>query len=190
MGSAIGSIKNVKIFVLYLMQNVGKPLDFITLNDIVMQTDYIMYLDFAEAFHMMLDDGLIRVASAEGEDPLYEITDQGRCVAETLSSDILSSILDRSLAAALRYLDFSARGVSCRAEYSRREDGRYDFRCTLVEKGEPLFTTTLIVDSEDRARRLKDNFYNRPEVVYRGIHALLAGNMNFLLDDSPFVNKL
>ena len=27
MGSVIGSMKNVKIFVLYLMQNVGKPLD-------------------------------------------------------------------------------------------------------------------------------------------------------------------
>ena len=62
MSSTVGSMKNVKIFVLYLMENVGKPLDFVTLNDIVMQTDYIMYLDFAEAFHKMLDDELIRAA--------------------------------------------------------------------------------------------------------------------------------
>ncbi len=183
MGSAIGSMKNVKIFVLYLMQNVARPLDFVTLNDIVMQTDYIMYLDFAEAFHDMLDGDLIRKTAGEGKDALYEITDKGRCVAETLSSDILSSILDQSLAAALRYLDFSARGVVCRAEYSRREDGKYDFSCALMEKGVPILTTALVVDSEDRAKRLKENFYNRPEVIYRGVHALLAGNMNFLLDD-------
>ena len=70
MGSAIGSVRNVKIFVLYLMENVGRPLDFVTLNDIVMQTDYIMYLDFAEAFHTMLDDGLIELA---GEHPLSKL---------------------------------------------------------------------------------------------------------------------
>ncbi len=183
MGSAIGSMKNVKIFVLYLMQNVAKPLDFVTLNDIVMQTDYIMYLDFAEAFHKMLDDDLIRKVEGEGDEPLYEITDKGLCVAETLSSDILSTILDKSLAAAFRYLDFSRRGVTCHASYRRREDGRYDFECALSEKGVVISSAMLVVDSEDRARRLKENFYDRPEVIYRGMHALLAGNMNFLLDD-------
>ena len=51
MSSPIGSKRNVKIFVLYLMENIDYPLDFTTLNDIVMQTDYVMYLDFAEGFH-------------------------------------------------------------------------------------------------------------------------------------------
>jgi hypothetical protein len=40
-----------------------------------------------------------------------------------------------------------------------------------------------VVDSEDRANRMKENFYDRPEVIYRGVHAMLAGNMNFLFDD-------
>ena len=59
MSSAIGSMNNVKIFVLYLMKNINYPLDFVTINDIVMQTDYVMYLDFAVAFNEMLDSGLI-----------------------------------------------------------------------------------------------------------------------------------
>lgn len=183
MGSTIGSKKNVKIFVLYLMQNVGRPLSFVTLNDIVMQTDFVMYLDFAEAFHSMLDDRLIAEQGEENGDTAYVITEQGRVVAESLSSDILSSILEKSLAAALRYLDFKKRGVTSACEYARRADGRYDFSCSLVERGEVIFSTTVILDSETRARRLKENFYDRPEVVYRGVLALLAGNMNFLLDD-------
>ena len=183
MGSAIGGMKNVKIFVLYLMENVRRPLDFVTLNDIVMQTDFIMYLDFAEAFHRMLDDGLIcSVGEVDGEE-LYDITEKGRCVAESLQSDILSSILDKSLSAALRYLDFKVRGIETRCETKRREDGRYDFSCFLIERGEIMYSTTLVVDSADRAKRLKENFYDRPEVIYRGVHALLAGNMNFLFDD-------
>lgn len=183
MGSAIGSMKNVKIFVLYLMQNVGRPLAFVTLNDIVMQTDFIMYLDFAEAFHKMLDDGLIRKEGQEEGDDAYVITEHGRVVAESLSGDILSSILEKSLAAALRYLDFKKRGVECKCEYTRRADGRYDFACSLLEKGEIIFSTTVILDSETRAKKLKENFYDRPEVIYRGALALLSGNMNFLLDD-------
>jgi hypothetical protein len=176
-------MKNVKIFVLYLMQNVGRPLDFVTLNDIVMQTDYIMYLDFAEAFHKMLDDDLITVVGEEKGEPLYDITERGRCVAESLHSDILASILDKSLAAALRYLDFNTRGIQMKCTTERRADGRYDFYCALIEKGETIYSTSLVVDSADRAARLKENFYNRPEVIYRGVHALLAGNMNFLFDD-------
>lgn len=183
MGSLIGSMKNVKIFVLYLMQNVGRPLDFVTLNDIVMQTDYIMYLDFAEAFHKMLDDELIAVVGEENGEKLYDITERGRCVAESLHSDILSSILEKSLAAALRYLDFKKREIEMICRTERREDGRYDFYCALVEKGVTIYSTTLVLDSANRAERLKENFYNRPEVIYRGVHALLAGNMNFLFDD-------
>ena len=182
MGSVIGSKQNVKIFVLYLMENVGRPLDFVTLNDIVMQTDYVMYLDFAEAFHKMLDDGLVEKVGEAEEHATYDITPKGRMVAESLHSDILSSILDRSLAAALRYLDFKTRGIEAKCSSARRADGRYDFTCSLTEKGVVIYSTTLVVDSADRVTRLKENFRDRPEVIYRGIHALLAGNMNYLFD--------
>ena len=182
MRSPVGGMNNVKIFVLYLMQNVNRPLDFVTLNDIVMQNDYVMYLDFAEAFHKMLDDGLIAHSGEANGEALYEITEKGKTVAESLHSDILSSILDKSLAAALRYLDFQMRGIEMTCRTGRREDGRYDFYCALVERGEVIYSTTLIVDSADRAQRLKENFYDRPEVIYRGVHAVLAGNMNFLFD--------
>lgn len=182
MGSAVGSMKNVKIFVLYLMKNLGRPLDYVTLNDIVMQTDYVMYLDFAEAFLQMQDADLIREAGELDGDKLFEITDKGVCVAENLSSDVLSSILDRSLAAAFRYLDFKKRGIEAKCTWEKRAEGVFEVSCRLLERGAVIFSNTLTVDSADRARRMADNFRDRPEVIYRGVHALLAGNMNFLFD--------
>ncbi len=183
MASQIGGMKNVKIFVLYLMENVGRPLDFVTLNDIVMQTNYIMYLDFAEAFHKMLDDALVEKVGEENGEALYFITEKGRCVAESLHEDILTSILDKSLEAAFRYLDFKKRGITMHAEIRPREDGKYDLLCSLSENGVDIFSTVLALDSRARAERLQENFYARPEIVYRGVHALLAGNINFLFDD-------
>ena len=58
MPSTIGSKRTVKIFVLYLLENINYPLEYCTINDIVMQTDYVLFLDFAESFNEMVDDGL------------------------------------------------------------------------------------------------------------------------------------
>lgn len=181
--SVIGSKKNVKIFVLYLMENINYPLDYTTLNDIVMQTDYVMYLDFAESFNEMLDADLI-VKLPEGEDgqPLYAVSEKGRYVARELNSDILTSILDKSLSAALRYLDFKKRGVEARATISKRDDGRYEIECVMLEKRGIIYSTKVVVDTLVRAERMKENFYGRPEGIYKATLALLAGNVNFLLD--------
>lgn len=181
MSSPIGSQRNVKIFVLYLMENINYPMDFITINDIVMQTDYIIYLDFAECFHQMVDDGLILVDNSRDE-PYYYVSEKGRLVARELKSDILPSILDQSLRYALRYLDFKRRDVKSRCTSERTEDGRYRIECSLTEKGVVIYSTTLVVDTEERVERMKENFRDRPEVIYRGVTALLAGQVNYLFD--------
>ena len=183
MGSPIGSKRNVKIFVLYLMQNVHTPLDYITLGDMVMHTDYVAYLDLAEAFHEMLDDGLIEAVDRndKGEDR-YVPTAKGVCVAESMRRDLLPSILDESLATALRYLDFKRRGVkiSCKVEKNTEGTGYY-FSCHVTEKGQVLMNVSLWVDSELRAERMADRFREKPENVYKGITALLSGNVDYLL---------
>ena len=181
MRSPVGSIRNVKIFVLYLMENINYPLDFVTLNDIVMQTDYVMYLDFAEAFHEMIDGGLIDRVNEDGEDFFY-ITDKGRLVARELHSDILPSILDRSLSAAFRYLNFKKRGIVAKCTVEKTDDGRYSVKATFTEQKVLIFSQEVIVDTLDRAERMQTNFYERPEAIYRGVIALMAGNVNYLFD--------
>lgn len=181
MKNTIDSVRNVKIFVLYLMENINYPLDFVTINDIVMQTDYVMYLDFAEAFNEMLDGDLIVGAGEEGE-KLYAVTEKGRLVARELKSDIYPSILDRSLSAAFRYLDFKKRGITVRCVVEKTDDGRYSVSSTFTEKKTVIFSQFLVVDTLDRAERMRNNFYERPEVIFRGVHALLSGNINFIFD--------
>ena len=181
MSSAIGSMNNVKIFILYLMQNINYPLDYITINDIVMQTDFVMYLDFAEAFNSLQDTGLVKRIEENGEEK-FVITDNGAIVASELKSDILSSILDKSLAAALRYIDFKKRGVTLKFDIQPTDDKKYRIDTSFMENGECIFSQMIIVDSYDRARRMKENFYERPEALYRGVLALLSGNVNYIFN--------
>ena len=181
MASSIGDKRDVKIFILYLMENINYPLDFLTINDIVMQTDYVMYLDFAEAFDELLTSDLVRFVEEDGE-KYYYVSEKGRIVARELNSTLLSTVLDKSLEAAFRYLDFKRRGVEARCEYMQRADRKFDLTLTLYEKREKIFETTMVVDSEYRARQMKSRYLDRPDVVYRGVVALLTGKMEFLFD--------
>ena len=184
MASQIGSMNNVKIFVLYLMKNINYPMDYVTVNEVVMQTDYVMYLDFAEAFHQMLEGGLIQEdGKNEYGEKLYSVTHKGRLVAEQLKCDILPSILDKSLTCALQYLDFRRRNVTVDCESQRMPDQTFDVTVTLKEKDKIILSTTINADSEYHAHQMKKNFRERPDVIYRGILALISGKVEFLYDD-------
>ena len=176
------SSETVKIFVLYLMQNVGYPLDYITVNDMIRQTDYVIYLDFAEAFADLLDSGMLR---AEGEnehgEPLYVVTEKGKCVCDELGTSRTPIVLENALAAALRFLDFQKRDVKIHSRIEDTEDGRFWFVCGMTEKGVLIMEDRILVDSRARALQMEQNFRKRPEAIYRGTLALLSGNVNYLL---------
>ena len=181
MGSLVGSKRNVKIFVLYLMQNINYPLDYVTLNDIVMQNDYVMYLDFAETFHEMHDADLIEdCGKNDAGDSMYVVTDKGRIVATELHSEILTSLLDKSLECALRYLDFKKINIKISARVEKTDDGRYDVICIIKEKDNIIMQNTVRVDTLNRAQRMEENFRDHPEKVYKGVMALMSGNINFI----------
>ena len=182
MASRAQDKRDVKIFILYLMENINYPLDYISINDIVMQTDYVLYLDFTEAFDELLETDLITyIEEADGE-KFYFVTDKGRIVARELKSELLPHILDKSLEAALRYLDFRRRGIDARCEYRARVDGKFDLNCILLEKGEKIFETNIVVDTEYRALQMRRRYLERPDVVYRGMVALMTGKIEFLFD--------
>ena len=179
----VGSKRNVKIFVLYLMQNINYPLDYVTINDIVMQNDYVMYLDFAESFHEMLDADLIEdCGKNESGDSMYVVTEKGRIVATELHSEILTSLLDKSLECALRYLDFKKRSIGISSRIEKRADGKYEVICIIKEKNDVIMQNSVVVDTVNRAQRMEDNFRDHPEVVYKGVMALLSGNINFIFN--------
>jgi hypothetical protein len=184
--SALGGKRNVKIFLLYLMQNIRIPVDFATLNDMVMQTDYVMYLDMAEAFHELLDDALVEISAEHADDgipenePRYVVTAKGRIVAEQLHSELLPTILDESLRCALRYLDFRRRGITTHCKVTPKAGGGADFFCSVEQNGQALFEIHIDVDSLVRAKQMEENFRARPETIYKGMWSLLSGNVNYL----------
>ena len=47
---------DIKIFILYLMKNLHRPLDFTTVSEISVQDGFVNYFDFASCFAELMDN--------------------------------------------------------------------------------------------------------------------------------------
>ena len=185
MPSQLRDKDDIKIFILYLLRHIGYPLDFVSINDIVVQDGYVGYFDFAECFAELLDTGNIAECRAE-EDPdgedRYQITEQGIEVADELHSRLLSAIKEKSLKSALRFLSFRERGAKIRFDFDPLPNGRFAARCLITEKEEERMSVSLTLESSHQLEKIRHNFYEQPEVVYKGILAVLTGEVNYLIE--------
>ncbi|MBR2473686.1 MAG: DUF4364 family protein [Clostridia bacterium] len=171
---------DIKIFILYLMRHVGYPLDFSNINDIVLQDGIVNYFDFAECFAELIDAKNIEELT-EGEETLYAITEQGKSVSDSLQSDLMMMIREKSLKSALRLLDFKKKGLASKYTWEPLPDGRYLFNCRITERKADIMNVTLTVDNKKMLDRMLYNFDNKPETVYRGLLSVLTGEINYLL---------
>jgi len=171
---------DIKIFILYLLRHIGYPLDFVNINDIVVQDGVVNYFDFADCFAELLETGNVAEMKKDGVD-YYVITEQGKHVADTLQSRLLSILRDRSLKSALRLLSFKKRGADLRCEAEKMPDGRLKCHFIVIDHHEEVMNITAVLEDEVQYEKMRYNFMNKSEVVYRGMLALLSGEVNYLI---------
>lgn len=171
---------DIKIFILYLLRNIGYPLDFANINDIVLQDGVVGYFEFAECLSELIEAGNIS-ETKNGQSVLYEITEQGKMVSDNLQSEIRPFIRERSLKSALRFLDFQKKGWRTDCEYTELENGRYAFTCFVLEHKKEIMRISVTVDSKNTLDKMMHNFRQRPETVFKGLMAILTGEINYLL---------
>lgn len=174
---------DIKIFILNLLSHVSHPLDFVSINDIVVQDGFVGYFDFVECFAELLETSNIEeIEGTEGEEELYRITAQGIQVCESLDSRILPAIREKSVKSALRFLSFRERGAKIKFDFETQPNGRFEITCIITEKDKEVMKASVAVESSSQLERIRANFYENPEVVYRGIMAVLTGEVNYLIE--------
>lgn len=173
---------DIKIFILYLMRNIGYALDFSNITDIVLQDEVVKYFDFAECFAELLEAGNISEEKAEDGETMYSITEQGKKVADDLQSDIFMMIREKSLKSALRLLSFKKRGSFIKCESAPLEEGGYSLCCRIVESKEEIMNVTIKVEDKKQLDKMKHSFEERPEALYKGIMTLLTGEIDYLIN--------
>lgn len=198
MSNQLKDENEIKIFILYLLDKIGYPLDYPSIGSIMMQDGIVNFFDFAQCFFALVDAGHIReiVENSDklkdGEvDPdeeaetnttvLYEVTETGKQVARVLSNNLMVSVREKSYRSALRHLSFAKKGAYVDHTYRPDGDG-FLVTCSIKDKNGVLMDLTVRADSEYQMRRMRDNYSERPEVVFRGVVALLLGDVNYLFE--------
>ena len=67
-------------------------------------------------------------------------------------------------------------------DFGTLKNGRFEADCVISEKDEEIMHVTLTLESANQLEKIRHNFYDKPEVVYRGILAVLTGEVNYLID--------
>lgn len=222
MAAQLKEENEIKIFILYLLDKIGYPLDYPSIGSIMMQDGIVNFFDFAQCFFALVDAGHIREIVVEGDgkgqrpdksekeereknpvsadsgktgpaeddsegeyEPdatiLYEVTDTGRQVARVLSDNLMVAVREKSYRSALRHLSFAKKGAYVNQSYRKDGDG-FLVNCSIKEKGGVVLDLTVRADSEYQLHRMLNNFSERPEVIFRGVVALLSGDVNYLFE--------
>ncbi len=171
------------MFILYLLSNVGEPLEFTTVNDIVVQDEFVNYFDFAFCFSELLEAKQIdEIEMENGAEPRYVISQNGKETLDSYESSLLPVIRERALKSAFRLIAYNRTGKRMKSEIIECGEG-YTVKCSIVDKKKTLFSVELYVAEKAYAEKLTANFEDRAEIIYRGSLSLLSGDVDFIFDD-------
>ena len=70
------SSEQVQVFILYLLEKIGYPLEYNDLASIVLRDGYVDYFDFVKNFHDLLEKGHIRAVETEMSDDSGEDSEE------------------------------------------------------------------------------------------------------------------
>lgn len=162
---------DIKLYILCIMQNVGYPLEYSDINDLVLYGGVVSNMDFIEAFDALEHDGLV----AEDGDGAYFVTDDGKFLGETLKSELAGYISDRGLQAALRSIDFRKANVKKSSKITKQKDGKAKLDMSLSKDKEEFMKISLVFDTEYQAKKAAGAFSDDPELIFSRLISLLDG---------------
>lgn len=181
MARRINDDYHIKIYLLYLYEKLATPLSQQTAAEIILWDGTVNYFVFMDCFESLRESGLLRQAGAgEHEEPLYELSPAGRELLESVENSLLDETKKKVLHSAARLLAYRRDGSRVKAVVRPEKDG-YLLDCSIEDDRYPLLHLSVYLDHADEAEKFRALFDERSDIVYRGVLALLSGEMKFLM---------
>ena len=173
----------IKIFILFLLKNIKEPLEFSMINDIVIQDGYVNYFDFAICFAELLENGqILEQKRKEDSHTVYVITPAGEEAVSNVQMKLFTTVREKALRSALRLLAFYKTGNRISSDLEELPNG-YMLSCKIEDKDKVLMNLQVFLTEKYYADKLRKNFDDRAENVYKGVLSLLSGDVNYIFDE-------
>ena len=179
-GGGLKNATDVKIFILFLLNNIRYPLTLDEITELVTADGVVENFDFTACFSELLEHGHVTGGVEDGRE-MYMITPKGMETSANLEDSLLTSLRKRSLHSATRYLSLRRRSATVTAEVTPQDEGLYTVSGRAVTGGVELASFSLTIASAEVAEQIKKTFIARPEQVIRGMTAAATGELGYLI---------
>lgn len=170
---------DIKVFLLFLLEYINYPIDKTTLLNIVVDNTEELTIDYDECLGELSDTEHIWYDDVDGE-TYYMISETGRMVAGELFDTLDKEFREKSLKIAIKYLSLARRGAVSRVSVNELPGGRFKVNLKITEDIGELLDTSIVVSSRAEAERIRKNFEERPDSVYRGILLSATGRIEYI----------
>lgn len=175
----LSSITDIKVFLLFLLDNIRYPIDKSTIMSIIDENVDDMSLDYEQCLGELVDSEHLLYDELDGA-VYYMISDKGRAVAAELYDNLDKEFRERSLRSAIKHVSLSKSGASIKSYIEETDSKRYRVTMEAYDKYGDLMKTSLTVNSLAEAEQIKKNFESKPDGVYRGVLFSATGRIEYM----------
>ncbi len=172
---------DIKVFLLFLLDNIGYPLEYEMILSIVAENTDDISFDYSECLTELVESGHLELDDLDG-DSYFSMTKKGRMVAAELYDTIDKGFRERSLRSAIQYISLTDSGKSINSYITETESKRYVVTLEAADRFGEVMSLSLTVNSREEAEMIKSNYDTKPENVYRGVLFSATGRLDYIRD--------
>ena len=187
----------IKILICYLLAYIKAPLSLEQLSETFVMGGMVNYFELIKAVSELVDTGHLlkvktnplsvlesfkypeaemKLAEETSKTDYYEISEEGKQIAEIFEKDIPLSLREKSAKNAEEILKRLKAEAENRVSIRKTDDG-YMVEVKIVDLGSNLLEMSLFSPTRDHAEFIKNNFLKDPSAFYKGVMNLLGGEI-------------
>jgi hypothetical protein len=174
----LGAIADVKVFLLFLLDNIRYPIDRTTLMNIIADNVDELSIDYEQCLTELADSEHILFDQFDGE-KYYMIAEKGRLVSAELYESIDPDLRERSVRSANKHVSLSNDGTKVSARVEETASKRFKVILEAYDKEGEVLSLSVTVATRMEAELIKANYESKPGSVYRGLMFSLTGKLEF-----------
>ncbi len=176
---SLNTTTDMKVFLLFLLDNIGSPIDHTTLIEIVRKNTNEISFDYDECLRQLEESEHVWGDEFEGEH-YYGISDKGRLVASALYDTLDPEFRERSIRLAIGHISLTNRGARINAYVTETESKRYKVTMEAFDRFGEVMSVSVTVNSRAEAETIKSKYEAKPDGVYRGVLFSVTGRMELM----------
>ena len=160
---------DIKILILFVLEQLPAPVDEVTLSELVFCDDGIGYFDYADCLAELAETGQIT-----DENGAYQITEAGRKNVEAVGDSIPYSVRAKARRVTAPLAERMRRAAMIKAQHQLQDDGTFRVELGVTDGVSSLLDLSIMSPTEEIALTMEKTFRTNAERIYHDVVRILT----------------